>query len=250
MTKKICIPSGTRRWLCLGLLLLFSFVVVQAQDAASSGDSTKVEVIKKKSPVYPAEAIRDGIQGQVWLEVLISEKGDVEHIDVVSGDPVLVKAATDACKKWKFKPFIKDGKAVKASTKIPFDFYFSGKQMDEKGAADGSATLHTPAPSPDAANAPEPVPVTPGVIEGLLIHKIAPMYPFSARQKHIEGTVMLQAVIGKDGRIRDLKPLSGPKELIGAAVGAVQQWRYRPYILNGEPVEVRSQITVKFFLTR
>jgi protein TonB len=61
----------------------------------------------------------------------------------------------------------------------------------------------------------------------------------------------LQAIIGKDGRVKDLKPISGPStELEAAAVGAVQQWRYRPYLLQGEPVEVETLIKVNFQLKR
>jgi protein TonB len=55
-------------------------------------------------------------------------------------------------------------------------------------------------------------------------------------------------VIGKDGRIHELTPISGPKELVGAAIGAVQQWRYKPYMLNNEPVEVETQVVVNFQL--
>ena len=62
--------------------------------------------------------------------------------------------------------------------------------------------------------------------------------------------MVLQAVIGKDGRIKGLHPISGPKELLDSAVGAVQQWRYRPYIFNGQPVEVETTINVNFTLKK
>jgi len=62
--------------------------------------------------------------------------------------------------------------------------------------------------------------------------------------------VTLQAVIDKNGRVADLQVISGQRELIDAAIGAVQQWRYRPYKLNGEPIEVETQIVVNFILNR
>jgi TonB family protein len=83
---------------------------------------------------------------------------------------------------------------------------------------------------------------------GLLVHKVAPVYPESARQNRVQGTVVFGAVIDKNGRIAELKPVSGPKELIPAAMGAVQQWRYKPYFLEGQPVAVETQIVVNFQL--
>jgi protein TonB len=84
--------------------------------------------------------------------------------------------------------------------------------------------------------------------EGDLVHKILPTYPPLARSARIQGQVVLQAVISKQGAIEDLKILSGHPMLIPAAIEAVRQWRYRPYVLNDEPVEVETQITVNFYL--
>ena len=84
--------------------------------------------------------------------------------------------------------------------------------------------------------------------EGLLIRQIKPTYPPLAKQTRIQGTVVLQAIIARDGTIQQLRVASGHPILTQAAVEAVQQWRYRPYLLNGEPVEVETQITVNFTL--
>jgi protein TonB len=85
-----------------------------------------------------------------------------------------------------------------------------------------------------------------GVEEGLQIRNVKPIYPAIALAAGIEGEVVLQAEIGKDGRIENLRAVSGNPLLIRAALDAVQQWRYRPYLLNGGPVEVETQITVRF----
>ncbi len=82
--------------------------------------------------------------------------------------------------------------------------------------------------------------------EGDLVKIILPVYPAQARSVRIQGTVVLQAVISKQGTIENLRLLSGHPMLAPAAIEAVRQWRYRPYILNGEPVEVDTQITVNF----
>ena len=85
--------------------------------------------------------------------------------------------------------------------------------------------------------------------EGDLVHKILPAYPPLARAARLQGQVVLQAVISKQGTIENLRVLTGHPVLVPAAIEAVRQWRYRPYILNNEPVEVETQITVNFSLT-
>jgi protein TonB len=101
---------------------------------------------------------------------------------------------------------------------------------------------------------PPPAPVfrTPRVsrmMEGNLIHRVQPPYPALARIAGVQGTVILHAVISKEGKIKDLQVVSGPVLLVQAAKDAVNQWRYRPYILNGEPIEVDTQVTVSFVLS-
>ncbi|MFZ0419705.1 MAG: energy transducer TonB [Candidatus Sulfotelmatobacter sp.] len=86
------------------------------------------------------------------------------------------------------------------------------------------------------------------ISEGNLIRKVQPSYPPLARSARIQGTVVLQAVISKQGTIENLSVLTGHPMLVPAAIDAVRQWRYRPYILNNEPVEVETQITVNFSL--
>jgi len=218
-------------------------------------DSTKLEPIKIQKADYPVEAAEKKLQGQVWIKILISETGDVESAEVISGDPILADSALRAAKKWKFKPFIKNGKPIKVSTKVPFDFAFSDKIMEKGVSADQSTTTdfpkqpsQTPPASDPTAPPPKRVRVGAGVSTGFLVHQVAPVYPSEARRDRIQGVVVLQAVINKEGRIADLKLVSGPKELVQAAIGAVQQWRYRPYLFNGEPVEVETQVQVNFRL--
>jgi periplasmic protein TonB len=91
--------------------------------------------------------------------------------------------------------------------------------------------------------------VSSGVAQGLLIREVTPQYPQLARQARIQGTVVLQAMIGKDGKIENLHVISGHSMLVQAAMEAVKQWRYKPYCLNGEPVDVDTQINVNFTLS-
>lgn len=93
-----------------------------------------------------------------------------------------------------------------------------------------------------------PTQVSRGVMEGALIQKVQPVYPHLAVVTRIQGSVVLQAVISREGEIEKLQVVSGSPYLSGAAVEAVRQWRYRPYRLNGVPVEVETQIVVNFTL--
>ena len=90
--------------------------------------------------------------------------------------------------------------------------------------------------------------VSSGVAEGMLLRKIAPIYPRFAKDNRISGTVTLEATISKSGAIQDLKAVNGPQILREAAVNAVRYWRYRPYMLNDEPVDVQTTINVVFTL--
>jgi TonB family protein len=92
--------------------------------------------------------------------------------------------------------------------------------------------------------------VSQGVSTGLLIKKVSPSYPTNALRMRIEGDVELTATISKQGEISQVKVLSGNSQLTRAAADAVKQWKYKPYLLNGEPVEIQTQITVKFRLPR
>lgn len=137
--------------------------------------------------------------------------------------------------------------------------------------AQRKSTLDAPAPSilgiaapgsggtlsnliPNEENSTKPVlqalNVSQGVSQGLLIKKVQPNYPPSALRMHLEGSVQLLATIAKTGNITSVKVLSGEPMLAKAALDAVKQWKYKPYYLNGEPVEIQTQVTVNFKLPR
>jgi periplasmic protein TonB len=115
------------------------------------------------------------------------------------------------------------------------------------GGVIGSVLSATPVAVPKIAT-PQRVRVSSGVVSGLLIRKVPPTYPPLARQARIQGTVILQAQISKTGEIENLQLVSGHPMLAPAAIEAVKQWKYRPYLLNGEPVEVDTQVQVNFTL--
>ena len=93
-----------------------------------------------------------------------------------------------------------------------------------------------------------PKTISQGVALGLLIHRVVPQYPAIGRAVRAEGTVILQATISKSGTIENLRVVSGPPLLQQAALDAVRQWQYKPYLLNGQPVEVETTVNVEFKL--
>ena len=93
---------------------------------------------------------------------------------------------------------------------------------------------------------PHVVPISEGLAAGMLIHKTTPIYPKYAQEAHITGTVVIKATITKQGTIEGIQVLSGPKILAPSAVDAVKTWKYRPYMLDGQPVAVETDIKVVF----
>jgi periplasmic protein TonB len=120
--------------------------------------------------------------------------------------------------------------------------------LDGEAAAASNVTPPPP-PSPPAAvpiSPAAPIRVSAGVQQGNLIHQVPPVYPALARQARIQGVVILEAMIAKDGSVNNLRVVSGHPLLIRAAIDAVSQWQYRPTLLSGDPVEVLTTVTVTF----
>lgn len=101
-----------------------------------------------------------------------------------------------------------------------------------------------PASKPLLGAIPATVPAE--IMEGLVTHKTEPIYPEAARQAKIQGVVALEVVIGPDGTVAEVRPVSGPDALTPAAVDAVKWWRFQPYLVNGQAVQVRTTLAVDF----
>jgi periplasmic protein TonB len=123
--------------------------------------------------------------------------------------------------------------------------------------AAGGPGIENVLPSADAMPVPRPTEPSPTqarpvsrIMSGNLIRKIEPRYPVIARQLGLEGTVVIKALISRDGNIEQAEAISGQPFLVPEALAAVRQWKYKPYFLNGQPVEVETQVIVKFSLNR
>lgn len=133
----------------------------------------------------------------------------------------------------------------------PFTTIAMDNGPDVSGA-DGSANPFSHGQPVTIVHPPAPTAVhlSSKLVEGFLIYKNIPLYPMIAKQAGIEGTVELQATISKTGTIENLRVISGPAMLRQAAIDAVRTWRYRPYLLSQQPVEVETTVDVIFKLER
>jgi len=127
--------------------------------------------------------------------------------------------------------------------------YGTGNPLVNNPVIDSIASAGTGVAPPLPPRAVAHPPRISRAMEAYLVHRVQPDYPALAKAARIQGQVLLRAVIARDGSIENLRVISGHPMLVSAAVNAVRQWRYRPYFLNGEPVEVDTQITVNFLLS-
>jgi len=155
-----------------------------------------------------------------------------------------------------FPIVVRTGPAVQLQNTGPANSGVSGPpQIEAYGDPNGTLTslLNTantrPVPHPAPASAHHTAPVS-VIMEGNLIHKVEPRYPVIAKQVGVQGTVIIKALISRNGTIEHAEAESGQPLLVGAALAAVRGWKYKPYYLNGEPVEVETEITVNFVLNR
>jgi TonB family protein len=125
----------------------------------------------------------------------------------------------------------------------------SGRSSSPVANTVSSSVMKTSAPAVTGISR-RPVKIGSGAADGLLINKIPPAYPLEAKLVRLEGTVVLKAIIDRKGEVSEVIALSGPPLLESAAVDAVRQWQYRPYSLNGQPVDVETTIEVVFALDR
>jgi TonB family protein len=214
-------------------------------------------MIKKVAPVYPPLARQARIQGTVVLKVQISKSGDVVNLQLVSGHPMLAPSAIEAVKQWKYKPYLLNGDPVEVETTVTVNFSLADKPPAEGIAGDapggippgeiGSINTSAPADTPHPST-PQRVRVSSGVAQGLLVTKVPPQYPADAKDQHIQGVVLMKVNIDKEGNVYKIELISGHPLLAPSAIEAVKQWKYKPYLLNGTPVEVETQVQVNFTL--
>lgn len=179
-------------------------------------------------------------KGKLTMYVSVDREGQIREAYPLNSDNAgLQDAVRDQLLKVQLKPAVLQGQPVQTEAAITFQFSTSLETVAEASSA-------TSPPRPD--NGPTtPIIVSPAIANSLRIKSFAPVYPQDLKLKRVGGKVELTAVIGKQGQTVSVTPVSSPnEELTSAAVAAVQKWTYKPYLLNGSPVEIQTIITVIF----
>lgn len=204
-------------------------LILQSSAAQSSQPPVRLssgvmfgQLIHKVLPQYPREARDAHVSGSVVLHVIIGEDGHVHDITVVSGPQMLRKAYVDAVSQWVYKPFLLNGKPVPVDTTITVNIQHGSLE-----------------PSPDRVH------LSSGEAAGRILTKTQPVFPpHAADGQHASGTIVMHAVIAKDGTVKELSVLSGPEFERQSVLDAVRHWTYKPYLLDGNPMEVDTTITL------
>jgi TonB family protein len=196
-----------------------------------SEDALRGVLVRKVSPIYPPLARQARIQGTVILKVVIDKSGNVYDVQLVSGHPLLAPAAIDAVKQWKYKPYLLNGEPVEVETNVQVIFKLEGEPAP---AAPQLIQLTPAGTGPPREATPHRIRVSSGVAQGLLVSKVNPEYPPEACKQHVQGVVFLKVNIDKEGNVSNVKLIDGHPLLSPSAIDAVKQWKYRPYLLNGE----------------
>jgi TonB family protein len=205
--------------------------------------------IQQIDPVYPPLALQTKIEGVVTMKEFVNASGDVESLQLLTGHPMLVQATIEAVKQWKYKPYLLNGEPVAVESLVRVSFALSKDNEGEGSVTDAPLPAIPDTAAPASGPVPTRVRVSSGVIAGLLVRKVNPEYPEDARAARIQGVVILKAEINTEGNVSSLELVSGHPLLAPAAIEAAKQWKYRPYLLNGQPVVVETQIQVNFVLS-
>jgi len=231
------------RWAAVVLIiLLFLPLISLGQDRPNpirlSEQEAQQLLTDKIAAIYPAGAT---ITDAVVLNAIVGTNGAVKSLDLVSGDSALTASAIAAAKQYKYKPFKTDGKAVEFEVQITISFW---PAHSGTGAIIGGTISQNPVAGD------KPVRVSARVAQDHCNVCDGPKYPPLARSQRVEGSVVLEALIDKQGFIESIAVVSGDELLAPGAIEAVQKWRYNPYMIGDQPVAVKTLITVNFILAK
>jgi TonB family protein len=192
------------------------------------GGVSEPKKIKDVKPVYPPLAETARISGVVIAEIVIDTNGDVRDARILRSIPMLDQAALDAIRQWRYTPTTLNGVPVELVMTVTVSFTLGSE------------------PTPTVGQAP--LRVGGDIKEPRKIYDAKPYYPPAAQAAGVQGIVILEAIIGVDGRVSSAKVLRSVPMLEEAAIDAVTQWVYEPTLLRGVPVSVVMTVTVNFTL--
>jgi TonB family protein len=201
------------------------------------------ELVKQFQPDYPDEAVKNKLEGLVWVSLWIDESGKVAEAKVTKTEnEIFNQAAIDAGKQWIFKPAIAKGKPIAVWVTVPFRFTLHDGVKAPSPGIRLKERMTTPKSIPPDENAkvdqgPEP------------IKQVHPKYPADAKRDKVEGMVWTKLWVDEKGRVVDVTVTkSDNKMLDAAAIDAARQWSFKPALANGKPVAVWISLPFKFAL--
>lgn len=204
-----------------------------AREAIRIASINKPKIIRSAKPVYPDEALKKRIEGSVILEAVIDKLGRVRDTRVISTpDPLLTAAAEEAVKQWVYEPYILNGVSKEVFFTVTVTFTLAPEPAAKKSSGNALTRLE-------------------GSRKPKLIKMVKPVYPPEAFKNKIEGVVIMEAMADEQGNVRNIRIVSSPSLLLNdAALSAVKQWVYEPYMENGKAKAVIFTATVTFTLEK
>ncbi|MBM3745757.1 MAG: M56 family metallopeptidase, partial [Acidobacteria bacterium] len=201
-----------------------------AQDPPSKirvgGGVQQKKLVKQVPPAYPPLAKQAGIQGTVRLTTILAKDGTVKEVQLVRGHPLLVEAALEAVRQWRYEPTLLNGQPVEVVTQVDLNFRLEGAKPGEEVESPGG--IHK---------------VGGDVRPPKLIHKVEPQYSQEARDAGLMGKVVLAVQVWPDGKIHNAVVKEGlGLGLDEKALEAVKQWQFVPGNIKGKPVKVAATI--------
>lgn len=201
-------------------------------------------------PEYPQDASEHKIQGDITINVLVDSEGNVVNATWINdgSSPLLSQPALGAIRQWKYEPTLANGESVAVASWVVIRFQVTDKPTVEILTREESTT---PVNRPEKLifyPTPRKLRLSSGAADKHKISGEDPLYPQMAKIAHVQGDVVLKAIIDKEGNIQTLTTVSGHPLLVQPAMDAVKTWKYNPWILSGEPVEVETTITVRFHM--
>lgn len=181
------------------------------------------------------------------MDVVVDSAGNVSTAAWVEDgtSTLLSQPALEAVRKWKYQPTLLNGDPVSVASWIVIRFELADKAQVEILTRDESST---PAKKAEKLNRPLKLRVSSGVADSNRVSAEDPHYPLEAKRQHIQGDVVLRALIDEKGNVASLQVVSGDPILVDPALAAVKKWKYKPWVLNGNPVEVETTITIRFHM--
>lgn len=191
-------------------------------------------------PEYPDDALKSRIQGSVTFIVIVDETGKVVTSTPVEGEPLLVAASVDALREFHFRPYIIDGFPLQVESQIGFRFTLKGEGAKTTGTTEYTFDVpYRPEFRPGAVNGEGKLTLWPRKISGP-----KPQLPLELAGK--PGSVYLSFTIGVDGKVQDVKVISGDAPFVDAVVSAVKQDVYEPEVINGTPAVAETDVSYHF----